>query len=75
MASLKRWFMAITLGGMLVVGLTNCVVTPAPVPSGYVVAPPAVVIRPYRPYPYYYPYRYYRPYRPYRGWYPYRYRW
>jgi hypothetical protein len=75
MASLKQWFVVIAMGGMLVVGLTNCVVAPAPVASGYVVAPPAVVIRPYRPYPYYYPYQYYRPYRPHRGWYPYHHRW
>jgi hypothetical protein len=72
MASLKYWFVVFSVGVMLVVGLTSCVVAPAPVPSGYVVTPPAVVIRPYRPYPYYYPYRYHYPYR---GWYPHRHRW
>jgi len=75
MASLKQWFVVLAVGVMLMVGLTNCVVAPGPGPSGYVVAPPAVVIQPYRPYPYYYPYQYYRPYRPYGGWYPHRHRW
>ena len=76
MASLKQWFVVLAVGVMLMVGLTNCVVAPGPGPSGYVVAPPAVVIQPYRPYPYYYPYQYYRPYHhPHRGWYPYRHRW
>jgi hypothetical protein len=75
MASLKQWFVVIAMGGMLVVGLTNCVVAPAPVHSGYVVAPPAIVIRPYRAYPYSYPYQYHRPYHPHRGWYSHRHRW
>jgi hypothetical protein len=74
MAGLKQWSVVIALGGTLIVGMTNCVVAPAPVPSGYVVSPPVVVIRPDYPHRYYYPYRYSRPYRPYDGWYP-RHRW
>ncbi len=74
MARVKRWFVAMALGGMLLIGLTSCVV--APVAPGYVVSPPVVVIRPYRPYRYYEPYGYYRPYRPYYyGWPPYGRRW
>jgi hypothetical protein len=72
MASLKQWFGALAVSVMLMMSLTSCVVAPAPVPSGYEIAPPAVVIRPYYPYPYYYAYPYYRPHH--RGWYPYR-RW
>lgn len=78
MVRLKQWFVAMTVGGTLLVGLTGCVVAPAaPVPSGYVVSPPAVVVRPYRGYRLYRPYRFYRPYRPYYGygWHPYRYQW
>jgi hypothetical protein len=78
MVRLKRWFVAMAVGGTLLVGLTGCVVAPAaPVPSGYVVSPPAVVVRPYYGYRIYRPYRFYRPYRPYYGygWHPYRYRW
>lgn len=64
MTYVKRWFISIVLGGTLLVGLTNCVVVPvAPARSGYVVAPPPVVIQPYR---WYRPYRPYYPYRPYR---------
>jgi hypothetical protein len=76
MTWVKRWFVMMTLGGTLLVGPTGCVV--APVESGYVASPPAVVIRPYRYYrPYrphwhYHPYRYYRPYY---GWHPYGHRW
>jgi hypothetical protein len=73
MVCLKRWFMAMVVGGTLLAGLTSCVV--APVEPGYVAPPPVVVIRPYQPYRYYEPYRYYRPYRPYYGWYPYGHRW
>jgi hypothetical protein len=70
MANLKRCFVVATMGVMLLVGLANCVVTPAPpCPPGYVISPPVVVIRPYRAY------RPYRWYRPYRGWYAYPYRW
>jgi len=68
MASLKQYFGVLAVGVILVVGLTNCVVTPAPVSSGYVVSPPVVVIQPYRTYQYYYPHRYYRPYHHHRGW-------
>jgi hypothetical protein len=76
MGCLKRWFMAMGVGVALLVGLTNCVVAPvAPAPSGYVVAPPPVVIHPYRVYRPYRPYHPYRPYRPYYGRYPYGYRW
>jgi hypothetical protein len=73
MVCLKRWFMAMVVGGTLLAGLTSCVV--APVEPGYVAPPPAVVIRPYPPYRYYVPYGYYRPYRPYYGWHPYGHRW
>ena len=73
MVCVKRWFVTMALGGMLLIGLTSCVV--APVDPGYVPPPPVVVIRPYQPYRYYEPYRYYRPYRPYYGWYPYGRRW
>jgi hypothetical protein len=75
MASLKQYFGVLAVGVILVVGLTNCVVTPAPVSSGYVVSPPVVVIQPYRTYQYYYPHRYYRPYHHHRGWHPHRHRW
>ena len=78
MVRLKRWFVVMAMGGTLLVGLTSCVVAPAaPVPSGYVVSPPAVVVRPYRGSRVYRPYRLYRPYRPYYGygWHPYRYQW
>lgn len=75
MAGVKRWLVTLVVGGTLLVGLTHCVVVPDPVPSGYVVTPPVVVIRPYRPYRYYAPYPYYRPYRPYYGWHPYGRRW
>jgi hypothetical protein len=72
MAWVKRWFAVMALGGTLLVGLTNCVV--APVEPGYVVPPPVVIIRPYRPHRHYHahPYRYYRPYY---GWHPYGHRW
>jgi hypothetical protein len=73
MVRLKQWFMAMVVGGMLLAGLTSCVV--APVEPGYVAPPPAVVIRPYPPDRYYVPYGYYRPYRPYYGWHPYGHRW
>ena len=73
MAWVKRWFVMIALGGTLLAGSTGCVV--APVEPGYVVPPPVVVIRPYRPYRYDAPYPYYRPYRPYYGWRPYGRRW
>jgi hypothetical protein len=67
MACLKRCFVALAVGVTLLVGLTQCVIAPvAPAPSGYVVSPPVVVVRPYRVY---------RPYRPYYGWYPRAYRW
>lgn len=73
MRSLKRWFVVVAVGMTLLVGLTNCVIAPAaPVPSGYVVSPPVVVVRPYRPYRYYHPYH---PYRPYYGWHPRAYGW
>ena len=79
MGCLKRWFVVMAMGGTLLVGLTNCVVAPAaPLPSGYVMSPPAVVVPPYRyyrPYRYHRPYRYYRPYRPYYSWSPYSYGW
>jgi hypothetical protein len=70
MVCLKRWFIAMVVGGVLLAGLTSCVV--APVEPGYAVSPPVVVIRPYQ---YYVPYGYYRPYRPYYGWHPYGHRW
>ena len=69
MASVKRWVVMMALGGMLLVGPTGCVVVP--VEPGYVVSPPVVVIRPYRPHWYYHDY----PYRPYGGWQRPRYRW
>jgi hypothetical protein len=72
MRRVTRWFALTAVGGMLLAGATGCVV--APVEPGYV-APPVVVIRPYRPYGYYAPYRYYRPYRPYYRGRPYGYRW
>ena len=56
----KRWFVMMALGGMLLAGPISCVV--APVEPGYVSSPPVVVIRPYR---HYRSYRYYEPYRPY----------
>ncbi len=68
--TLKRWVVGIIVGVTFLIGLSSCVVAPVvPVPSGYVVTPPAVVIRPYPPY------NPYRAYRPYRGWYPHGYRW
>jgi hypothetical protein len=75
MVRVKRWFIGMVVGGMLLVILTSCVVVPAE--PGYVASPPVVVIRPYQPYRYYEPYRYYRPYRPrpYYGGYPYGHRW
>jgi hypothetical protein len=75
MVWVKRWIAATALGGMLLAGLTSCVV--APVEPGYGVPPPVVVIRPYRPHRHYHyhPYRYYRPYRPYYGWHHHPYRW
>lgn len=64
MRYLKRWCYVVAVGVTFLVGLTNCVVAPvAPVPSGYMVSPPVVVVRPYHPY------------RPYYGWYPRPYRW
>jgi hypothetical protein len=64
MKGLIRWFVIMAMGVTLLAGLTHCVVVPAPpVAAGYEVAPPVVVVRPYR---------YHRPYRPYYGWYPYR---
>jgi hypothetical protein len=76
MTSLKQWFVVFAVGVMFMVGLTNCVVAPGPGSSGYVVAPPAVVIQPYRPYSYYYPDRSYRPYYyPHGGWFPRRHQW
>jgi hypothetical protein len=76
MVRVKRWFVGMVVGGMLLAGLTSCVVAPVDVaPPGYVVSPPVVVVPPYRPYPYYKPYGYYRPYRPYYSWYPYGHRW
>jgi hypothetical protein len=69
MAWVKRWVVMMALGGMLLVGPTGCVV--APVEPGYVVSPPVIVIRPYRPHQHYH----FHPYRPYYGWYPYRHRW
>ena len=76
MASLKHCFVVLAVGVTLLLGLTNCVVAPGPGPSGYVVAPPAVVIQPYGSYSYYYPHRSYRPYHnPHGGWYPHRHRW
>jgi hypothetical protein len=69
MACLKQWLVVLTVGGTLLIGLTSCVVVPVdPVPSGYAVSPPVVVIRPYHHHRHYHPYRYYRPYRPYGGW-------
>jgi hypothetical protein len=63
MKCLKRWIVALAVGVTLLTGMTNCVIAPAaPLPSGYVVSPPVVVVRPYHPY------------RPYYGWYPYAYR-
>jgi hypothetical protein len=73
MVCVKRWLVVMVIGGMLLVGLTSCVV--APVEPGYVVPPPVVVVPPYRPYRYYEPYGYYRPYRPYYGGYPHGHRW
>jgi hypothetical protein len=73
MVRVKRWLMVMVVGGMLLVGLTSCVV--APVEPGYVVSPPVVVIPRYRPYRYDEPYGYYRPSRPYYGGYPYGHRW
>ena len=75
MAWVKRWFFVMALGGTLLASLTNCVVVP--VEPGYMVPPPAVVIRPYRLHRHYHghPYRSYRPYRPYYGWRPYGHRW
>jgi hypothetical protein len=63
MARVKRWFVGMVVGGMLVVSLTSCVVVPAE--PGYVASPPVLVIRPYQPYRYYAPYRDDRPYRSY----------
>ena len=72
MKCLKQWLVVIAVELTLLVGMANCVVVPAtPVPSGYVVSPPSVVVRPYysyRPQPYYYPYRHYYGHRPYYGW-------
>jgi len=63
MRYLKRWCYIVAVGVTVLVGLTNCIVVPAgPVRSGYVMPPPVVVVRPYRPY-----YGY--------GWYPRAYRW
>lgn len=71
MTCLKRWFVVLAMGVILLVGLTQCVVVPAPpVSAGYVAPPPVVVVRPYRPY---HPYYGWYPYRPYSGWYPYAY--
>jgi hypothetical protein len=73
MRRLKRWLVTMSLGGTLLVGLTNCVVAPGP--PGYVVSPPVVVIRPYR---HYHPRRPYHPHhhhRHYYGRYPHAYRW
>jgi hypothetical protein len=76
MVRVKRWCVGMVVGGMLLVGLTNCVVAPVQVaPPGYVVSPPVVVVPPYRPSRYYEPYRDDRPYRPYDGGYPYGHRW
>jgi hypothetical protein len=76
MVRVKRWFVGMVVGGMLLVGLTSCVVVPVEVaPPGYVVSPPVVVVPPYRPYRYYEPYRDDRPYCPYYGGYPYGHRW
>ncbi|MDQ3831324.1 MAG: hypothetical protein M3361_18910 [Candidatus Tectomicrobia bacterium] len=76
MAYVKRWFVAMMVGGTFLIGLTSCVVAPVdPVSPGYVVSPPVVVIRPHPYYRPYYPYGYYRPYRPYGGWYRNPYRW
>jgi hypothetical protein len=69
----KRWFAVTALWGMLLAGLTGCVV--APVEPGYVAPPSVVVIPSYRPYGYYAPHPYYRPYRPYYWGRPYGYRW
>ena len=76
MRRLKRWLVTMSLGGTLLVGLTNCVVAPGP--PGYVVSPPVVVIRPYRAYRHYHPHRPYHPHhhhRHYYGRYPHAYRW
>jgi hypothetical protein len=70
MRRLKRWLVTMSLGGTLLVGLTNCVVAPGP--PGYVVPPPVVVIRPYRAYRHYHPHHHHRHYY---GRYPYGYRW
>jgi hypothetical protein len=75
MAGLKPWFVKMVVGGTFLLSLTGCVVAHVdPVPPGYVVSPPAVVIRPYHYGRHYYPYGYYRPYRSYGGWYRYPYR-
>jgi hypothetical protein len=69
MPCLTRWFVVLAMGATLLVGLTQCVVVPAPpVSAGYVAPPPVVVVRPYRPYR---PYDGWHPYRPSYGWYPY----
>jgi hypothetical protein len=70
MRRLKRWLVTMSVAGALLVGLTNCVVAPGP--PGYVVSPPAVVIRPYRAYRHYHPHHHHRHYY---GRYPYAYRW
>jgi hypothetical protein len=71
MKGLKRWFVVLAMGVTLLVGLTHCVVVPAPPVTGYEVSPPVVVVRPYQPYR---PYYGWYPYRPHYGWYPHAYR-
>jgi hypothetical protein len=73
MRFLQRSVITMVMGVTLLVGLSGCVVAPmAPAPSGYVVSPPVVIVRPYRMYRPYHPYR---AYRPYYGGYPYAHRW
>jgi hypothetical protein len=72
MKCLKRWLVVMALGVTILVGLTNCVIVPAPpVSAGYVASPPVMVVRPYHAYR---PYYGWYPYRPFYGWYPYPYR-
>jgi hypothetical protein len=72
MRYVKRWLVVMAVGLTLLVGLANCVVVPAtPGPSGYMVSPPTVIVRPYysyRPQRHYYPYRHYHPYHRHHGW-------
>ena len=72
MVCVKQWFVAMVVGGTILLGPTSCVV--APVEAGYVASPPVVVIRHYHHHRHYHPYRYYRPYRYYYYWpyHPYR---